>query len=171
MMTKLSGKRSVVLVAMLCVAGTAFAQTPSAATHANWQAKHQQWAQKWKEERAKMEQRRMERLAVLLDMTPAQQQQVQAIFSSERTRMRQAMQQAMAARRAAHADALARLGQVLSPTQMKKLKLLMPQRHRRFFMRHGAMGMHGRMGMHGPMGMWHRHPGQGAAPPPGAGPQ
>lgn len=163
---------SVVLVAMLCAAGTAFAQAPPSTAHANWQAKHQQWQRKWEQMRTKMQQRRMERLAVLLDMTPAQRQQVQAIFSAERSQMRQAMKQAMAARRAARADAVTKLGQVLSPTQMKKLKLLMPQRHRRFFiMRRGRMGMRGPMGM-GPMGMGHPHPGQGAGPPPpGAGPQ
>lgn len=161
-------RRSVVLVAMLCAAGTAFAQAPPAAGHANWQANRQQWQQM----RTKMEQKRMERLAVLLDMTPAQEQRVQAIFSGERSRMQQAMKQAMAARRDAHADALSKLGQVLSPTQMKKLKLLMP-RHHRFLMMRGRMGMRGPMSMPGPMGMWHPHPGQGGAPPPppGAGPQ
>jgi hypothetical protein len=165
-------RRSVVLVAMLCAAGTAFAQAPPSAPHANWQAHRQQWQQKWQQMRTKMEQRRMERLAVLLDMTPAQKQQVQAIFSAERSRMQAAMKQAMAARKAAHADAVSKLGQVLSPTQMKKLKLLMPRRHRRFFMMRGRMGMRGPMGRRGPMGKWHPHPGQGAGPPPaGAGPQ
>lgn len=167
-----ASKRSVVLVAMLCAAGTAFAQAPPPAAHANWQAQRQQWQQKWQQMRTRMEQRRMERLAVLLDMTPAQKQQVQGIFSAERGQMRQAMKQAMAARRSAHAAALTKLGQVLSPTQMKKLKLLMPRRHRRFFMRRGPMGRPGGMGMSGPMGKWHPHPGQGSGPPPGGpGPQ
>lgn len=161
-------RRSVVLVAMLCASGMAFAQTPPASgTHADWRAKHQQWEQKWEQMRAKMEQKRLDRLAVLLDMTPAQKQQVQAIFSAERTQVKQAMKQAMEARKAARADAKAKLGQVLSPTQMKKLDLLMPKRHHRFLMIRGPMGMHG------PMGMWH-HPGDGPAPPPpppGPGPQ
>lgn len=130
---------NVVLVALLCVAGTAFAQAPPAGAHADRQAKRQQWQQDWQHERARMEQERMERLAVLLDLTPAQRQQVQSIFSAEHARMRHAIQQAREARRAAHTETLAKLGQVLSPTQMKKLKLLMPQ-HRRFFMRHGPMG-------------------------------
>jgi hypothetical protein len=168
-------RRSVVLVAMLCASGMAFAQAtpPAAGEHANWQAQRQQWAQKWQQERAKMEQKRMDRLAVLLDLTPAQRQQVQSIFASERSEMEQAMKQAMQARHAAHAETVTQLGQVLSPIQMKKLKLLMPHRHR--FMMRGGMGMHGKMGMrghmgmagpmgmHGPMGMWKDH---GSAPPP-----
>jgi Spy/CpxP family protein refolding chaperone len=167
-------KRSVVfLAALLCAAGTAFAQAPSSTSHADWQAKHQQWEQKWKAKRADMEQKRLDRLAVLLDMTPGQKQQVQVIFAAQRTRMEQAMKQAMEARRAAHTETQAKLGQVLSPTQMKKLKLLMPERHHRFFRTGGPMGMYGPMGMHGPMGKWHPHPDDGAGPPPppGAGPQ
>jgi len=108
-------------------------------------------------------------MAVLLDMTPAQRQQVQGILSTERSQMQQAMKQAMQATRAAHTETLTKLGQVLSPTQMKKLKLLMPHRHR-FMMMGGGMGMHGRMrmGMHGD-GMWKDH-GQGPPPPPPPGP-
>jgi hypothetical protein len=168
-------KRSVVfLAAMLCAAGTAFAQAPPATSHADWQAKHQQWEQNCKARRAEMEQKRLDRLAVLLDMTPGQKQQVQAIFSAQRTRMEQAMKQAMEARRAAHTQTQTKLSQVLNPTQMKKLELLMPERHHRFFMMRGPMGMHGPMGMQGPMGKWHPHPDDGAdapPPPPGAGPQ
>jgi hypothetical protein len=151
----------VVLAAVLCAAGTAFAQAPPSPSHADWQAKRQQWEQKWKAKRAEMEQKRLDRLAVLLDMTPAQKQQVQTIFSAERDQMKQAMKQAMAARKAAHTEAKTKLGQVLSATQMKKLQLLMPHR------RHG-FGMRGRMGMHGPMGMggWHGHDGHGMGPPP-----
>jgi hypothetical protein len=158
-------RRSVVVLAtVLCAAGTAFAQAPPSPSHADWQAKRQQWEPKWKAKRAEMEQKRLDRLAVLLDMTPAQKQQVQTIISAERDQMKQAMKQAMEARKAAHTEAQTKLGQVLSPTQMKKLKLLMPHRHRGF--------MRGRMGMHGPMGMggWHDHPGQhpgkGMGPPP-----
>jgi hypothetical protein len=144
----------------------AFAQTTPDA-HANWQAKRQQWAQKWQQKRAEMEQKRMDRLAVLLDMTPAQRQQVQAIFATERSEMQQAMKQAMQARRTAHTETETKLGQVLSSAQMNKLKLLRPHRHR--FMMRGGMGMHGPMGMHGDMhgrmGMWKDH---GAGPPPPA---
>ena len=174
-------RRSVVLVAMLCASGMAFAQTPPAGGHADWQAKRQQWHQKMEQMRAKMEQKRLDRLAVLLDMTPAQKQQVQTIFSSEHDQVKQAMKQAMEARKAARTQAKAKLGQVLSATQMQKLKLLMPHRHHRFFRMRGRMGMHGGMGMHrgmGPMGqggpgMWHQHPpgAGGPPPPPGGGSQ
>jgi hypothetical protein len=154
----------VVLAAVLCAAGTAFAQAPPAPSHADWQAKRQQWEQKWKAKRAQMEQKRMDRLAVLLDMTPAQKQQVQTIFAGERDRMKQAMKQAMEARKAAHTEAQTKLGQVLSPAQMKKLDLLMPHRHHGFMMR-GRMGMHGHMGPMG-MGGWHDHGDHGPPPPP-----
>lgn len=163
--------RSVVLVAMLCAAGAAFAQAPPPAdAHADWQARRQQWEQKWQQERTRMEQRRMERLAVILDMTPAQQQQVQAIFAAQHTRMQQVMKQAMEARRAAHTETETKLGQVLSPSQMKKLKLLIPDRHRHF-MRRGPMVMGEPMGMHGPKGMWQSDQNGGPPPPGGAGPQ
>lgn len=108
-----------------------------------------------------MEQKRMERMAALLDMTPAQKRQAQAIFASEHARMQQAFKQAMETRRAAHAETLTKLSQVLSPTQMKKLELLMPERHHRFPMmcgRMGPMGHMGHMGDHGGMGMWGPHP-------------
>ena len=157
----------VVLAAVLCAAGTAFAQAPPAPSHADWQAKRQQWQQQWKARRAQMEQKRMDRLAVLLDLTPAQKQQVQAIFSATRDQMKQAMKQAMEARKAARKEAETKLGQVLSPTQMKKLKLLMPHRHHGM---RGRMGMHGRMGHMGPMEMgpgdWHHSPDRGMGPPP-----
>lgn len=142
----------VVLAAVLCAAGTAFAQAPPAPSHADWQAKHQQW-----------EQKRMDRLAVLLDLTPAQKQQVQVIFAATRDQMKQAMKQAMEARKAARKEAETKLGQVLSPSQMKKLKLLMPHRHHGFMMR-GRMGMHGHMGPG--MGGWHDHGDHGPPPPP-----
>jgi Spy/CpxP family protein refolding chaperone len=163
--TKPRKRNAVVLATMLCVAGTAFAQAPPPASHADWQAKRQQWEQKWKAKRAEMQQKRMDRLAVLLDMTPAQKQQVQAIFTAQRAQMQQAMKQAMEARRTARTETETKLGQVLSPTQMKKLKLLMPDRHRRFFMRRGPMGPMGPMGMGGP-GMWHPHKGHAGGPPP-----
>lgn len=140
----------VVLAAVLCAAGTAFAQAPPAPSHADWQAKHQQW-----------EQKRMDRLAVLLDLTPAQKQQVQAIFAATHDQMKQAMKQAREARKAARKEAETKLAQVLSPAQMKKLKLLMPHRHHGFMMR----GRMGDMDKGGPMG-WHHGPDHGMGPPP-----
>lgn len=155
-------RRSVALIVTLCASGMAFAQTPAPpGAHADWQARHQQWEQM----RAQMEQKRMDRLAVLLDMTSAQKQQVQAIFSAERSQVKQAMKQARAAREAARTDAKAKLGQVLSPNQMKKLDLLMPNGHHRFRM------MRGSMGMHGDMDMSHHPGGSGLPPPPEPGPQ
>ena len=105
----------VVLAAVLCAAGTAFAQAPPSPSHADWQAKRQQWEQKWKAKRAEMEQKRMDRLAVLLDMTPAQKQQVQTIFAGERDQMKQAMKQAMEARKAAHTEARGEAGSGVEP--------------------------------------------------------
>ena len=150
-------KRSVVLLAMLAVAGTALARAP-ASPSPQWQG-HHQWegAAEW---RQKVEQHRMQRLSVLLDLTPAQQQQVQTIFSDEHAKMktsmqqvREAMKQVRAAHEAAHKETVQRLGAVLSPEQMKKLDAIMPSR---------GMGMH-RMRMHG-MG----HGGK-MGPPPGSG--
>lgn len=150
--------RSVVLLAMLAVAGTALAQTPPPPPQQpQWQG-HHQWkaAAQW---RQKMEQRRMERLAVLLDLTPAQRQQVQSILSDEHAKMKtalqpmeQAMQQARAAHEAVRKETEQKLAGVLSPTQMKKLKVLMPEQRRPRFMMHR-------------MGMAHMSP---AAPGPGA---
>lgn len=152
-------KRSVVLLAMLAAAGTALAQTPPPPPQQpQWHGHEHQWkdAGKW---RQKMEQRRMERLAVLLDLTPAQRQQVQSILSDERGKMKTAMQQVMQAMkqaRAAHEavrkETEQKLAAVLTPVQMKKLKLLMPEHERGHFMMRGkGMGM-------------------GHMPPPGPGP-
>jgi Spy/CpxP family protein refolding chaperone len=146
--------RSVVLLAMLAVAGTALAQPP-ASPQAQWQGHHPwQGAAQW---RQKMEQRRMERLTVLLDLTPAQRQQVQAILSEEHAKMRaamqqvqQAMRQARAAHEAARKDTVRRLAAVLDPAQMKKLRVLMPEHPRPGFMM--------------------RRDGMGPMPPPGPGP-
>lgn len=143
-------RRSVVLLSMLAAAGTALAQTSPAPPPppSQWHG-HHQWkdATQWRQE---MEQRRMDRLAILLDLTPAQRGQVAAVFADERGKMKPAMQQMRAAMkqvRAAHEAArketLQRLTSVLSPAQMKKFKVLMPE--------HGmmhAMMMH-RMMMHG----------------------
>lgn len=162
-------RRSVVLLSMVAVAGTALAQTPPSQPPPpapRWHGHHEwQDAAQW---RQKMEQRRMDRLAVLLDLTPAQRQQVGKIFADEHARMkpamqqvRQAMQQARAAHEAARKEAMQRLTSVLSPAQMKKLEVLMPGHG----MMHGMM-MH-RMMMHG-MGHW---PGPAPGSDAGPGPQ
>lgn len=149
-------RRSVVLVAMLGFAGATLAQEPAPPPPPQWHGDHDgKHAAEW---RQKMEQRRVEQLDVLLDLTPAQRQQVQAILAEEHAKMRtamqqvkQAMKQARVAHEAAHKETLQRLSSVLSPTQMKKLKVLMPEHG---FM-HGMM-MHGMMmhdmedGMPGP---------------------
>ncbi|HVC31232.1 MAG TPA: hypothetical protein VND24_08595 [Steroidobacteraceae bacterium] len=160
-------RRSVMLLAMLAMAGTALGQAPA---QPRWQGHHgwkptAQWRQK-------MERNRMDRLALLLDLAPAQRQKVQAILSEEHTKMRAAMQevaQAMKQARAAHQqvrkDTMQRLSSVLSPTQMKKFEALMPGPG----MMHGMM-MH-RMMMR-PMikgGMGAGMP-MGPPPPPGPGP-
>lgn len=153
--------RSVVLLAMLAVAGTALAQTAPPPPQ-QWQGQHQ-WksAAQW---HRKMEKRQMERLAVLLDLTPAQRQQVQSIFADEHAKMktameqvRQAMEQAHAAHQAVRKETEQKLAAVLTPAQMKKLKLLIPPHEQRHFMMRG-MGM-------GPM------PPPGPGPDPGPGPQ
>lgn len=127
-------KRTLALLMMLGVAGAACASAPPPADGPAW-AGHMHAM------RQHMEQRRMHRLTVLLDLTPAQQAQVKGIFEAEHARMhasrrqvRQAMQQAWAARKAAHHETMTRLSAVLSPEQMKKLALLMP--------RHMHMGPH-----------------------------
>lgn len=148
-------RRSVVLVAVLCAAGTAFAQTPPSPAQ-QWHG-HSHWknAAEWGQ---KMEQRRLDRLTILLDLTPAQRQQVQAIFSAERAKTKasmqqvvQAIKQARAAHRAARKETLQKLAAVLSPAQMKKLKLLLPEHRRPPF-----WGPRGRLG--------HHHPDGGAGP-------
>lgn len=152
-------RSSVVLVAALALAGTALAQSPPPA--AQWHGHHESKdAAQW---RQRMEQRRMDRLTLLLDLTPAQRRQVQAVFADEQAKMktalqqvRQAMEQAHAAHEAVRKDAEHRLSSVLSPIQMRKLRALMPE--------HGMM-MHGMM-MHGMM-MHGMDPGMG--PPPGPG--
>jgi protein CpxP len=157
-------RRSVVLLAMLAVAGTALAQEPPSPPPPPWHGDHQgKNAAEW---RQKMEQRRMERLAVLLDLTPAQRRQVRAILSEQRAKMKtamqqveQAMRQARAAHEAAHKETLQRLSSVLTPVQMKKFEILMPE--------HG--GGHGMM-THGmmmrEMMMLGMEPDMEGAPPP-----
>jgi hypothetical protein len=114
-----------------------------------------------------MEQHRMERLTVLLDLTPAQQQKVSTILAAEHARMRQSIEQAMRqvqeAHRAVHKEALDKLSAVLSPGQMKKLDALMPERAG--MMMHALM-MHGMMmhGMDHGMGMGAGGPDSGPGP-------
>lgn len=156
-------RRSVVLVAMLAAAGAALAQAPS--PPAQWQGHHHRW-QDGAQWRQQMEQRRMDRLTILLDLTPAQRQRVQGIFADEHAKMqtamqqvRQAMRQARAAHQAARKETLQQLGSVLSPAQMKKLKALMPGPGMMHEMMMHRMMMHG-MGM-GPHAMGGPGPGPG----------
>jgi Spy/CpxP family protein refolding chaperone len=141
-MSKLS-----VAIALLCASGAVLAQTapePPSSWHGE---QHHAWEQR-------MEQHRMERLTVLLDLTPAQEQKVKTILSAEHARMRQSVEQAMQqvreAHRAVRKDTVDKLSTVLSPAQMKKFNALMPERG---MMMHGMM-MHGMghgmdMGPHG----------------------
>lgn len=159
-------RRSVLLLSMLAVAGAALAQTPPSPPPGQWHGNHQ-WkhAAQWQQ---KMQQRRMDRLVILLDLTPTQRQQLGTIFADERAKMkpamqqmRQAMKQVRAAHEAARKETMQRLTSVLNPTQMKKFKALMPE--------HGMMRavmMH-RMMMHR---MGHGMD-QGPHPMPGPGPQ
>ena len=163
-------RRSVVLLAMLAVTGTALAQqtpSPPPPPAPQWHGDHQ--GKNDAEWRQKREQRRMEQLAVLLDLTPAQRQQVQAIFTDQHAKMkgamqqvRQAMEQARATHEAIHKETVKRLSSVLTPAQMKKLEVLMPEHG----MMHGMM-MRGTMMHDMDRGMGH---GMEGAPPPPPGP-
>jgi Spy/CpxP family protein refolding chaperone len=142
------------LLAFSLAAGTALAQAPPSAPPPP-PAWHGHGGQEWMQRREMMQEYRIERLRVLLDLTAAQQQKVKAILAEERAsmkpslqQMRQAARQLQAAHRAARKDAMEKLAAVLTPVQMKKLKLLMPE-HRRFMPR-GGMGIH--RGMMGPPG-------------------
>src|SRR5579862_464350 len=93
-------KRTVALLAMLAVTGAALAQSPPPPPphgHGNHPWKD---AAQWHQQ---MEQHQMDRLALLLDLTPAQRQQVQAIFSDEHAKMKTAMEQVEQAMKQAHA--------------------------------------------------------------------
>lgn len=117
----------------------------------------------------------MDRLAVILDLTPAQRQQVGTILADEHARMkpamqqvRQAMERARAVHEAARQETLQRLTSVLSPEQMKKFKALMPGPGMMHAMMMHRMMMHGMghdmgpgMDM-GPHGMPGSGPGAGA---------
>lgn len=149
-------RHSVVAIALLCASGMALAQTPPAPPPHAWHGGRAMMR--------RMEQRRMEQLTVLLDLTPAQQQKVRAILAQEHARMRQTMEQAMRqireTHRAVRKDTVEKLTGVLSPQQMKKFEVLMPGRHTMM----GPMMMHGMM-MHG-RGMGPPPPAAGSAPGP-----
>ncbi len=128
-------RRCLVLLTMLGVTGAAFAQAPPAAAPPAC-------AGHWRMMMRHAEQRRMERLTVLLGLTPAQRAQVKTILAAERVQahraMRQAMRQMWASHEAVRRQTLSKLSSVLSPEQLKKFKLLMPGRMP--FMHHRGMG-------------------------------
>lgn len=161
-------RHSVAAVALLCASGVVLAQS-AAPPPPPWHGGHHGMMQRH-DMMQQMEKRRMERLTILLDLTPAQQQKVEAILASEHTRMMQSMEQAMRqvreTHRAVRKETVDKLSAVLNPAQMKKFDALMPDRG----MMHGMM-MHGMMmhGMGDGMGMGPPPPAPG--PGPGAGPQ
>jgi|SRR5579862_143974 len=121
-------KATVLTLALLC-AGTAFAQTsPSAnaTSHTSREARH------------------MEDLATLLDLTEAQQAQVQSILEAEHAKMKAAFEQAKASgtrpdwqqTKALHSqiqqETLQKLSPVLSAAQLKKFQILSRRMHPRF---------------------------------------
>ena len=120
--------RAFVLALAVLWAGAAFAQAPAAP--GNGQAT------------------RMQNLAVLLDLTPAQTASVQAIFEDEHQQMKQAFESAKSSgtrpdwqqMRALHQqlqqDTITKLTPVLNPTQMKKFQALLQMRRGGHF-RHG----------------------------------
>jgi hypothetical protein len=111
----------------LLFAGAAFAQSPPAAPNA---AAHQ----------AKM----MDNLAVLLDLTPAQKTQVQAILQEEHAKAKAAFEQAKASgskpdftqMKAMHQqlqqETVQKLTPVLSETQLQKFQVLSEMHHAHF---------------------------------------
>lgn len=150
-------KRSLILLALAGVTSVALAQTPTPQLAHGWQ-QHGIAARMQRMHR--MEQWRLHQLTVLLDLTAAQRQQVQAILAEQHAAMRTSMQEmmrAMHAMRQAHMAAkrqmMAKMAHVLSAEQMAKFKVLAPP-HPWFGMA-GPMGR-GRMGMRMHM----------AAPPP-----
>ena len=128
-------RRSLVWLMMLGVTGVALANSQAPAAGPPCAGHFRTMMQRMKEQR-------MERLTVLLDLTPVQQTRVKAILAEEHAKMRRSMRQVMrrmrATHRAVHQETLTRLSGVLSPEQMKKFKLLMPGRM--LIMRHMGMG-------------------------------
>ncbi len=105
----------------------------------------------------------MERLAVLLDMTPAQKQQVQTIFSAERDQMKQAMKQAMEAAQSRAYRGRDEAGSGVEPDPDEEAQAAhaappssLHQACADTWACMGPMGMDGPMGM-APMGMRQRH--------------
>ncbi len=153
-------KRSLILLALAGVTSVALAQTPTPQLAHGWQ-QHGIAARMQRMHR--MEQWRLHQLTVLLDLTAAQRQQVQAILAEQHAAMRTSMQEmmrAMHAMRQAHMAAkrqmMAKMAHVLSAEQMAKFKVLVPP--------HPWFGMHGPMG---PGGMRMRmHMRMHMAPPP-----
>jgi Spy/CpxP family protein refolding chaperone len=131
--------RTSVIALTLLLAGTAFAQTPTAPP-----TKQAHGAQM------------MDNLTVLLDLTDAQRPQVQAILEEQHAQMKAAFEQAKASgtkpdftqMKAAHdqmqAETLQKLTPVLSATQLQKFQVLEKMEHEHFH---------------------HRGPPPGAAPP------
>ncbi len=142
-------KRTLVLLALTGVASVALAQSPPPAPA--W--RHGSMAMRM-QRMQRMEQWRLHQLTVLLDLSPAQQQQVKAIYDQQHAAMRASMQQVMQAMRAArlaHRDAhqqmMTRMAQVLNPAQMAKFRVLIPPHPRPFMRRKGPRGMGMGMGM------------------------
>jgi len=118
-------RATVLALALLC-AGAALAQTPAPADAAAHQAQ------------------RMNDLATLLDLNPAQKTQVQAILQEEHASMKQAFEQAKASgtkpdftqMKALHeqiqADTIQKLTPVLSSTQLAKFQIVMKNMHPHF---------------------------------------
>ena len=154
-------KRSLILLALAGVASVALAQTPTPQLARGWQ-QHGIAARTHRMRR--MEQWRLHQLTVLLDLTAAQRQQVQAILAEQHAAMRTSMQQMMRAMRAmrqAHIAAkrqmMAKMAHVLSAEQMAKFKVLGPP--------HPWFGMHGPMGPRGMRMRMRMAPPQPPAPP------
>jgi Spy/CpxP family protein refolding chaperone len=157
-------KRSLILLALAGMTSVALAQTPTPQLARGW-PQHAMAARMHR-----MEQWRLHQLTVLLGLTSAQRQQVQAILAEQHAAMRTSMQKMMRAMRAmreAHVAAkrqmMAKMAHVLTAEQMAKFKVLVPP--------HPWAGMHGPMGP-GAMGMRMRmHMAAPQPPAPPAAPQ
>lgn len=149
-------KRGLVLLVLAGAASVALAQTaPTPRLNAGWRGAGGGRGVRMGVQR--MEQWRMHRLTVLLDLTAAQREKVQSILREQRVAMRQhmapvrqamwrALRQMRAAQEATHKETLTKLAGVLSPKQLAKFKVLMP-RHPWFWMHHmGPRGMGWGMG-------------------------
>jgi len=118
--------KALVLAVAALWAGAAFAQTAATTTTTTSSAAHQSMIQN---------------LTVLLDLTPSQATQVQAILQDEHQQMKQAFEAAKASGtkpdwdqiRAEHQqleqDTVTKLTPVLNATQLKKFQVLMQMHH------------------------------------------